>query len=502
MHLRAGLAGKGRSSAPLGVTASLLCAVLLVVGCGGKGGDEPGEQTPPLQLSEIRRDVQGANVVICVIDAARPDHMGCYGYERDTTPTIDRIAKQSIVFDKHFCQATFTGVSTPSLFTGQYKHTHRVSKECHLPESAFTMARGLADAGFRTVLLGSIVMVAPKGPYGIGADFQETYTFAELGDILKEGEERHFSTEPVLRTLKSWLAENGQERFFAYIHLTPPHVPYHAPERFLALYRNLSPPGYDPADYHPGEYVFPIERENPKTPPMPKWINLYDANLRYADWSVGEVLRLLDEEGILDRTLVIVTTDHGEAFGEHGFVYHGAPPYEEVTHIPLVMRFPTLDAGGRRISALSGTIDVLPTLFDILDLSYPKDVVQGTSLVPLIDGTADEVRDYVFTYAAEAKYVVRSQDYSLILWEKNRWRELYDLNNDPRQRQNIIDARPDVVARMVDAFREHAAHQAQPPLAYVKHTSEVAPAPEPEEEDYRGLPEDVKRDLRALGYLK
>jgi len=146
------------------------------------------------------------------------------------------------------------------------------------------------------------------------------------------------------------------------------------------------PPGYLPDNYHARHYDFPIppEEDDPEPPPLPQWINLYDANLRYADWAVGELCRLLEESGLLDNTLLVITSDHGEAFGEHGFIWHAAAVHDEATRIPLLIRLP--EAGRRgRISALTQTIDLLPTLFDLLHVPYPEDRIQGRSLSPLIE---------------------------------------------------------------------------------------------------------------------
>jgi arylsulfatase len=480
----------------------LLAALLLVLFICGCGGKEPAAivDEPVKSADDLRLEAAGANLVICVLDAARPDHFGCYGYERRTTPSIDSLAEEGIVFDRHYCQATYTGVSTPALFTGQYPHTHGVTRHRHLGESVPTMARLLESAGFHTVLLSSNGMVSPDGPYRNGTDFMDTYTWAEIEENLQPGEERHYSVEPVLRLFTDWVHDHSDRRFFAYIHLTPPHGPYHMPGRFR-IFRGLHPPGYDPESYQPGVYESPVERENVNTPPTPEWLNLYDDNLLYGDWAVGELMRILREAGVFERTLLAVTADHGEAFGEHGFVKHGAPPYEEVTRIPLVVRLP---GGGipLRVGALTETIDLLPTVCDLFKVDYPEDVVQGMSLLPLISGSADKVRNYAFTLASEdkGKYVVRSERYALILWGNGIWRELYDLENDPAQRVNILDESPEVAGELVAAFSVFAESQTYPPVRFLgEEERELADTADTGE--FRASPE-VMRDLRALGYIR
>ncbi|NIR00567.1 MAG: sulfatase-like hydrolase/transferase, partial [Gemmatimonadales bacterium] len=433
-----------------------------------------------------------------------PDHFGCYGYARNTTPTIDRLAEESVVFEQHFSQATYTGVSTASLLTGQYPETHLVSRSRPLSQSAFTLARALEQVGVRTVLFSSNVMVAPEGPYGNGSDFRETFTLFELEDVLREGEERYYSPEPLLRLFGKWLSDNAGARFLAYFHFTPPHAPYDMPEEFRLLFQGFKPPGYRPDKYRPGDFDFPVERENIKTPPADQWINLYDSNLRYADWATGEVERLLREAGVFENTVFVVTADHGEAFGEHGWVTHGAPWHEEVTHIPLLIRFPPDGLGAARVASLTEAVDVVPTILDLFQISSGEGEVQGRSLLPLVAGTADHLHHYVFTRASEdgGKYVVRGERYSLLLWGNHEWRALYDLAVDPEQRNNVIEQEPERAAELIEAFRTFAEAQRRPPLQFLGADAQYARRPEDDESAEPAASPEVRKDLKALGYLK
>jgi len=479
-------------------------AHLPLTGC-GPGNIAPEQTTPESIPAALRRKAEGANVVICVLDAARPDHFGCYGYDRYTTPNIDGLARESVVFDSHYCQATYTGISTACLLTGQYPETHLVSRSRPLPESAFTLARGLEGAGFRTVLFSSNVMVSPEGPYGNGGDFQEEFSLSKLDPVLLEGEQRFYSPEPLLRLFEDWLERNESNRFFVYLHFTPPHVPYDMPEKFRLAFAGLRPPDYQADRYHPGEFDFPVDRENIAVPPLPLWINLYDANLRYGDWAAGEVESRLRQAGVFENTLFIITSDHGEAFGEHGWVHHGAPWHEEVTHIPLLIKFPSSIRGGRRVAALTETVDLLPTICDLFQIPCPEKEVQGRSLLPLVTGDADRIREHVFTRVSEdgGKYVVRGERYSLLLWANENWRGLYDLAEDPEQRVNLIEREPERAAELMQAFRAFAESQRRPPRRYLAGDAKLPPdSTEAEETERPVLSPEARKDLEALGYLK
>lgn len=451
------------------------------------------------RLEALRGEVAGANVVICVMDAARADHLGCYGYPRPTTPNVDELAKESLVFTDHFCQFTRTKESTASLFTSQYADTHLAYERRPLEDGTFTMAKGLSDAGLDTALFSSNFNASPV--LGLGPGFEETFYGEAVRAELRKGE-TEWAPEPLLRLFGKWLAKRDGQRFFAYVHFTPPHQPYEFPGPMGKLFAGKQPPGYSPEKYHPLKYDFPIvpEETTQDFPPLPEWINLYDSNLRYADWAVGEAVRQLREAGVLDKTLLIVTSDHGEAFGEHGFVWHGEPIHDEVGRIPLVIRFPKASREGR-VTALTQSIDLLPMIFELFRLSYPPDSVQGRSLAGLIAGNAQQVNRYGFTKAAKQgdKYMVRDQQYALLLWGNGKWRALYDLKADPEQRTDVLAQRPEEAAGLTKAFRSFALKQRVPPLNFLDPAIPPPPLPPIKETD---LPPDVERHLRALGYLK
>jgi len=480
-------------------------AAIVVVGVGvvatvmrkGPRAAELQPLTPPSPVVDrLRGEVRGANVVICVIDAARADHVGYYGYLRDTTPNIDRLARESVVFREHFAEYPSTKPSTASLLTGQHSDTHLAYGNRELPEGTFTLAKGLERAGLRTVMFSSNPNASPAT--GLGRDFREVFDQSEV-EPLVEGWEQFTNPKPLLTLIRRWLDRNNNRRFFAYVHFDPPHQPYLQPEEMTKLFAGQKPP-----NFRPGRFEFPVgDREMLRTcarPPLPEWINLYDANLRFGDWAVGELERALREAGVLQRTLLVITSDHGEAFGEHGYLWHERGVYDELVHIPLLIRFPGgVEAG--EVKALTETVDVLPTVLDLLAAPYPEKEVQGKSLAPLIAGAEKELHHYVVARSdgRPPSYLVRSREWALMLWGNGKWRALYDLRTDPGQRHNVIERNPEVAERMVGAFREFAAGQRRPPVEFVEAGAKAEPLPEGRE---RKLSEETKRGLRALGYVR
>ena len=479
----------------------LLAALVAVAGYGlfregCRRGFRPAPFTPESpQVSSLREAARGANIVLIVIDAARADHTGCYGYPRDTTPNIDRLASSSVLFERHFCQSTDTKSSTASLLTSQYCDTHLADGPRPLLDGTFTWERGLEHRGFRTALFSSNLKASPV--YGIGEDFQHAECDRDLEPLVQPGEVRA-KPEVLIRAFRRWLEQNRNQRFFAYLHFLPPHSPYFQPDDMTQLFAGL-----DPVHFTPGGFEFPerVDPPKPPPPPLPEWINLYDANLRYADWGVGELEKVLSDMGLLERSLLIITSDHGEAFGEHGHVWHGRSVHEETAHIPLLVRFPGNELAGSRIPALTQTVDLLPTIFDLLEVPYPQEGVQGRSLLPLLAGATGTAHDYAFCRAGgdPSKYLVRSPRHALILYGNGRWRALYDLEDDPGQRKNVIDHYPEVADEMAAAFGRFAESQRRPPLDFLDPDAELPPLPPTRELE---LTPEQRQQLRNLGYLR
>ncbi|MBN1458334.1 MAG: sulfatase [Armatimonadetes bacterium] len=480
----------------------IVLAVILGVACAGCSRSQRPSFTPasPTEASpavtELREATSRASVVIVVLDAARADHVGCYGYPRPTTPNIDRLAAQSALLENHFAPYASTKCSTASLFTAQHADTHLAYANRQLPEDTFTLAQAFEQAGFRTVMFSSNPNAAPGT--GLGSDFQDVYDQRQV-EPLVENWEQFTHPAPLLALIRDWLAEHRRERFFMYVHFDPPHQPYLQPEEMRALFAEEPRP-----EFVPGPFAFPVDdRKRVQTalrPPLPEWINLYDGNLRFADWAVGELERHLRNAGVFDRSIFIVTADHGEAFGEHGYIWHERGVYDELLHIPLLIRLPG-GAPGRRYEALTQSIDLLPTLCDLLEMPYPATGIDGISLLPLLAGLEDHTRAHVIARSDGSPpcYLFRTREWALILWGNGEWRALYDLQSDPGQRHNVIEDHPEVAARLLSDFREFARAQRRPPLEFLDPSAAPIPLPEGQETE---LSPETREQLRALGYLR
>ncbi|MGD0113423.1 MAG: sulfatase [Armatimonadota bacterium] len=460
---------------------------------------------PPLTYSgtapgaaQLRAAAKDAGVIICVLDAARIDHFACYGYPRDTTPNFDRMARDGVLFEQHFCQASQTRPSTISLLTGQYPDTHgqlangaaRTSSSESSPPTV-TLESALAQAGFSTFLLSSSPVVSPE--YGVGEDFQHTRPLRQARPA-EPADPMAALVDDLRDAARRWKTQGG--RFFAYIHVLPPHMPYRAPERMMRLFRG------QPPRYWRSKPDFAVEEEpKPEEPTSwTEWGNLYDANLRWADSFLGELEQTLRQAGILEHTLLIVTADHGEAMREHGYAFHTNCPYDEALHVPLLIRFPGKRKPTGRVRALTQTIDLFPSILDLCRIPARADV-QGKSLVPLLAGETRAVNDYLVsrTLGDAPCYVIRDARTTLFLHQGGRKRALYDMDIDPWQTVNLYPKERARAAALEEDFRAFARRQRYPPVGFLDSTP--APARGPARPPTK-LTDEQRRTLRALGYVE
>lgn len=410
------------------VVAVLLCGILL---CG----------------IFLKKPKEGVNVLIITVDSLRPDHLGCYGYERATSPNIDRLAKRGVLFTQAISQSSWTSPSMISLLTSLYPPSHGVdSRGKSLPEGVRTPIEVLGENGYAVPAISYLLSIVPN--------------YANLG--FEHTEEKD---------IYSWLEKNFQKKFFLWYHFFSQHLPFDPPPPYDHL--------FDPKDYLASEATlekvkmirenvvirkgeFDLVKED-----MPLIISLYDGEIRYVDTKIGEILDKLEELGLEDRTIIVLTADHGEELMDHGFIGHASTSlagtlYDEVIHVPLIISYPKGLPQGVIVDTEVQSIDIMPTVFDILGIPM-EPIAEGRSLLPLIEG-----RDYSYVKSAFSETTlcgwqrpeeeeergrvraIRSDGWKLIF---NRSPggdsyELYNLKDDPGELENLVDVEIEVVDRL------------------------------------------------------
>jgi arylsulfatase A-like enzyme len=425
---------------------------------------EPAAARPPAPTAPPPRDI-----FVFVLDAARADHFGAYGHPRQTSPWVDALAREGHVFHLARTQAPYTQASTATLMTGFEPETHDVrGVNSRLADRAVTLAEILSDAGYATAAY--IGCANADRPFG----------FAQGFDLFQGG--RHDSTlESVEQRLRT------HERNFFYVHLFPPHHPYFPPPPFAGLYSDATPGSMNGSN----DELVAIRRSRTGIPgnELARLRAQYDENLLYGDHLLGEILGLAHQAGRLDDALVLVISDHGEAFLEHGTVLHGFTLYDEELRIPMILRLPRSHGpGGRIVDEPVGTLDVLPTLVELARAQDPLRQRHGSSLVPLLSGARRP--DPAIYARAQGQHLAASlatRRYKAIVVQHRV--ELYDLLADPGERRDLAAVRPFLAGWLGQLVRERHLRNSIDAHAAAMRQDAVLDA-------------ETERELRALGYIE
>ena len=390
---------------------------------------------PPLLARFAGADGRPPNVVVYVIDTLRADHVGCYGYRRPTTPRIDEFARSAVRFGRAVAQSSWTLPAVASILTGLYPLHHGAIDPDHAirPDVAtlagVLAARGWTTAGFVTNYLGSDV-------YGLGRGFQ-TYRFYR-----EQGARRravYLRSDAVLRRVEHWLERGPRNPFLLYVHVTDPHFPYVPPPRSVRPFWTGPP---SPAEIdtltdrvrmlHNGQADWGT-RPAPVSPHDIALLgDLYDGEIRFADEYFGRLLDALQKRGLLDTTVVVLTSDHGEEFLEHGGVGHGQTLHAEVVNVPMIIRLAGAVGGGTQVDRTVQQIDVLPTILDASGVPVPPDLDGLSWLAPQGPVTSTEAFATVRLGPFDQQAVVADS-----------WKAIRDFDAPPGSRVRLFDTRTD-----------------------------------------------------------
>jgi arylsulfatase len=412
-----------------------------VLGVGG--GGEPFEPHPVsvednAKADALRRNLSGANVLFVILDAGRARSFGAYGYPRETTPAIDHLASEGITFERVYTPAVYTLGAMSSVWTSQYpdRHHSEVSFSARLPKDRLTLAELLSAQGVHTA--GFVANAVAGTLFGFDrgfSEFDEVFrTHGSRGDVFRQ-------------VLPPWLKKNRDRRFFAYVHFREPHFPYDPQPPFDTRFGADAPISKAARrdsrffqDVNQGRRPFSEdEREH--------LVRLYDGNLAYADQEVGALLQSLEQEGLLEKTVVIVAADHGEELFEHGWIGHNVHVFEPSVRVPLVIRFPK-GAGvpaGRREASLADLLDVAPTIadvFGVLGKGGSDREFQGRSLLPVAFGAPGKPAVLSRSVWDRPRYALRDERYKYLYDTRTGAESLYDLETDPGEARDVAAEEP------------------------------------------------------------
>jgi arylsulfatase len=427
-----------------GVAAALLATPLI----------EPAEAPP-----------ESLNVLLVGVDTLRPDHLSAYGYQRPTTPHLEDLAQHGILFTEARSQAPWTLPSFASILTSHYPSSHGagLGGRGHwtpLRTDLPALAEVVGSAGWETVGVVSNTFLEPK--YGLDRGFQ-SYRWQPSSE----------SASRDAMVVADFVRRHRVTPWLLFWHIMDPHLPYDSPPEQLTRFADPEYHGRFAAEgMVPYGAVAGRDRSAGESacgpPPMPdlsapdrRFVNdCYDAEVAETDAAVGAVLQALRDSGQWQRTLVVVTADHGEGLGDHGHYHHGYTLFDDQVRVPLIIRRPG-DREGRVVERLAGGIDILPTIVGALGLDPPPGG-QGIDLLADSRARRDGLVLELPSYDSSPLKAVVASGFKYLSDPQEPARALFDLGSDPGERLDVAARHPELVARFEQALDLHRWQQSQP----------------------------------------
>ena len=451
------------------------------------------------------------NVIVIVTDSLRADHVGCMG-GKARTPNIDAFAAEAMAFDQAYSENLPTMPCRTAWWTGRYLFTQRGWQ--HFEPWDYLLAEVLWDKGFTSALVTDVYHMH-KPVYNCGRGFDTTAFIRgqeydpwildesipvditarhrlrgdDKDEMWRQRFAQHLRNVSGFKTEEDWFAarvvkeairwldhvtQRQKDNLFLWVDSFSPHESWDPPEPYSTM--------YDP-DYTGQELIDPVPGpvEGYMTPAeLRHTLALYAGLVTYVDKWVGVLLDRIRELGLWDNSLIMFTSDHGEPFGEHGIVRKARPwGYEELAHIPWLVRLPDGAGAGQRCSAFVQPPDLMPTVLDLLGIpttltlayrapvrhTFPQDVVtatkqvtlNGRSLVPLLRGEAESLRDFVVTAHHRGEWAIRTEDWTYLLpLRGERVPELYNRRTDLAEQHDVVADHPEVADALELTLRRFA----------------------------------------------
>ena len=405
------------------------------------------------RLSQLQRE--DISYILITVDTLRADRIGCYGCNQVDTPTMDLFAERGVMFTRCIAQTPLTLPSHTSIMTGTYPTFHGVRDNGGflVSQQMVTLAEKFKGKGFETAAFVASYVLDSKWGLDQGFDHYfdsfelSKYKTISLGNIQRPADE-------VLDQALGWLAARKEKKTFTWIHLYDPHTPYEPPSPYAEQYANRP----------------------------------YLGEIAYTDSQLARLWSYLEENGLVDKTVLVFASDHGESLGEHQESTHGFFIYQEGVHVPLIFVTPLKEYQGLVHRGVVRLVDIMPTMMEMAGMDIPEEV-QGESLQPAFDG-----RDISGSFAySETFYPRYHYGWSeLTSLQEGRYKliiapdlELYDLVADPEEQTNLVESHPQETRRLVSLAE-----------MFMEETSRGA-----YDLDYRHMDEEARQKLAALGYI-
>jgi len=416
------------------------------------------------------------NVILIVVDTLRADHLSVYDYDRPTSPQLEQWAASGLVFDRAFATSSWTLPTFGSVLTGLWPAQHSAGtrlqiepgkwRRSPLSQAVTTLPEVMQQNGFATRAI-------------VNNTFLREHFGADRGFDLYDYEKGR-GAAAVVELARDWLSEMGEEPFFMMVHMMDPHLPYEPPTEFMGKFGDVLAGAIPPL----GRKSIVDRLQDLTDVDRTSLAARYDEEVASVDHELGRLFSYLEEQGFWDRTLIILTSDHGEELFDHGGFEHGHSMFQEVLRVPLIFWGPGIRVG--REDAPVSLVDLTPTIYEATGVAVESEL-SGVSLWGAIQANGRPERREILAqntlWGTERKAIV-SWPHKLILDPKSGRLQLYDLSADPLEQQDLAGEKPAVAQelerRLVEGVAGFDAGPTEPGVA---------------------LTEEVERELRALGYL-
>ena len=432
----------------------LLCGYTCATGCSSGTAPPTAKKILVPNAAHALFKYKDYNLVFVSFDALQAAHVGCLGYERDTTPHLDKLAAESYTFSNNISVASWTVPASMTWFTGVYPSEHRMTNKFAVYNSEIKKPARLQELSPGIVTLAEILRQNGYATAGFTGNAGVSGGFGyEVGFDAYVHDKGVFGglDQSIPRAL-AWLKKNRERKFFLFLHGYDAHG------------QNTPSAGFDyrfvDAEYDEKYTGSELEQELLREEGLEKgeldlrdedvcfWRAIYDEKINRADEKFGRFLAEFAKLGLAEKTLFVLTSDHGTEFYEHRRFDHGFSLYNEQLHVPLFIKLPDEDAG-KVIADRVSSIDVMPTILDLLDVQVPIKVekqLRGASLAPAMKGEPAQrdvfsETDYrAYTYK---RSIISPEGWKLIYTLENKSRELYDLGADPGELDNLAEREPE-----------------------------------------------------------
>ncbi len=416
------------------------------------------------------------NILLISIDTLRADHLSCYGeIKRKTSPNIDRISQSGYIFSKAYSPTTWTLPGHASMMTGLFPSSHKADRNLQqtlsrpvdpLSPSTLTLAEILREKGYLTAGIISNPFVSRSFGMDQGFEFYDDQVdlFEDVRYLSLKDEAMLFKLFEILKIIDTndydgerrvvevnekafrWLKDNKdrKEPFFLFLHYNEPHYKYEPPSPYNKNSSGRELPYFDDiVRLNKGEFTLTSSS-------LKDLLDLYDGEISYLDHYLGLLFDKLEDWHLLDNTILIITSDHGESFNEHEVWQHGNSLYEEQIRVPFIIRYPELKSDVRVVNKdIVQTVDLMPTVLDLLNIPAPENI-QGRSLVPILKGETEHNFDLAFAeIRPDINWKVQNPKYGIgmraVIYKEWKYiqsddgeKELYNLSNDYKEDINLI----------------------------------------------------------------